>query len=979
MTATGPNHYVVVGDSDSWDLARRATGIAVGRTLRDASGALLTGGAAGCILGRLSRMPALGVAYYAEFEALAVGFWYAGLTSAAPVSYTASAVPARSLVSADGGVIFNGGASVQTSLPLIVNGDRIGVRLRNDAGAWKVQFYRNGSSYGTEITLATSHATEMLGGGGAWLFFGTSVVTTAAVLMHTDAADLLFLPPGSQPWGAAARVADAGGYSPALSAFTDATVGAGSTILSGGRVVSQSDDFDMAHTHGQRPAFGFEYVEFAPELLGGSGSLCGLCRPGANLSGTFVGGDAISWGYSSTTGQRWNGGVGVSAGYATWIAGDRPGYIRNLTSGAVWLTLNGMPQGGGSPEAGTLPAWAGLTGDLRPAVSPRAGGRMRVLTSGCEQLYRPSYCEARDSDLLPELHFRGSLGKDSYVERGIWYDVPWGRRGTRGGAVGAVEILNQSGRYNLLPVWGLRDQTCVVYRMWRDGLARLHSGLCDRFVGERGRTLRMQVRGNDAALDKRAPARVVAWGVVPFAPPRIAAGTAAAGPQYDVGPSALIEFSWLSGGVTLSPPPTDNTWARANMDKAFGARRSVQVTQRQCAGDLHCFREVGQVALVNGDLGAWAGDNPTGWAVQENGTTSLVTQVGGGARLLRQVGAPECSIEQTPASWTGPACFIGVRVSSYTSGFLTVRVNGLDTRLDVFEAGYYTVGAYAAAGAIRILQSEGGDCVVDSVTAIAVNSTATWQGCFDYVFRDLAGLPAGAFGTRMSGVTFRTLPMYWSDAQPIVREALESQLIGHSMDYVTDRLGVLQVVGFERPEDNAPGSARHAGHLVRGDLLSRIDSELDMAPALSDRYEYQQNFSVHQESELLSTTPTTRRERITVAARINRMTTSVSVPDFHPAYVAGANGPPVPRYTGDNVDASADYEAQRVRLAYSRLRHHGGVRVRPEVVRHMTPGQFVRITSSIEPGFEAGTDVALVSWRQRLVGEVASVISIWGY
>jgi hypothetical protein len=45
----------------------------------------------------------------------------------------------------------------------------------------------------------------------------------------------------------------------------------------------------------------------------------------------------------------------------------------------------------------------------------------------------------------------------------------------------------------------------------------------------------------------------------------------------------------------------------------------------------------------------------------------------------------------------------------------------------------------------------------------------------------------------------------------------------------------------------------------------------------------------------------------------------------------------------------------------------------------MTPGQFVRITSSIEPGFEAGTDVALVSWRQRLVGEVASVISIWGY
>ncbi len=103
----------------------------------------------------------------------------------------------------------------------------------------------------------------------------------------------------------------------------------------------------------------------------GTNNVVGIGTASANLA-SYPGGDAYSWGYSSSPGI-YHGGAAIGSA-PVFSQGDVIGVALDMDSGNVWFSLNGVWLNGGDPATGYAPSASGITGTIYPMVSGYPNG-----------------------------------------------------------------------------------------------------------------------------------------------------------------------------------------------------------------------------------------------------------------------------------------------------------------------------------------------------------------------------------------------------------------------------------------------------------------------------------------------------------------------------------------------------------------------------------------------------------------------------
>jgi len=975
------NALVVVGDTDHWSASRRSPAMVVDHRLRLASGAV-AGGSFAAVLGTVSRTPAFG-SWYAEIVAVESGggaaSWRCGIAQATTTWALNTTGGERSdvvLVSMGGAITANGG-TVQSGLAAMAPGDVVGVQVYESGGLGYVQFWRNGATYGSAVQIAQV----------PWLLCANVSTTPRTALLRSDADDLSFRPTGSQPWGAAARVAIVGGYSTPTDGLdvvhADVTVHVRRTALCA--VAGRS-------ARGQRtPAGGLRYVEFAIDVVATTTSALAVGVASTSLTlASQVGAAATGWSYRAN-GTRFHAGASNATGFS-YTTGDRPGLIWNASTGHIWLTKNGAVLAG-NPEAGTGAYWTNATGAIVPALTPGDGGRVRVATHAREQQYRPAYCQAWDGgDALPEQHYRGVLRREVEITTGIWFPFPWG--GSRGGSpIGSVDIDNADGRYDAVSDWDLRDQDLSVYELDADGwLTNEARAVCDSVELGGQSTLRVLARGVDALLDRRVEQPIVAAGALACVP---------ATPVEDESLSYNVSASPLN--VSLPFPLSDllvydqglvvASHRRGDADKVRGFVRTVNPAGKQSLRNLLVARRGADYTLTNAGFDAWVGDNPTGWTVVETGPNALITQNGSACRFLRNAGAPEASIRQSLGfnALGGGRIFVDVRVSARVSGSLTARIwtaagVPVTKSLNITGTGRWIGYLPWAAGPnstafIQLQADDTTDLTVDSLEVYRADHAYGLDDLVRYVLEELGGLLASrwawASNSSPSGSLFAG--GVWSDRQPTVRELLGLVLDSVLCSYYTDPEGRLVLSKLDVFDVIAPTPV--SAVLAERDVIGPIQVRDDLAPDLSDAILWSVNHAIHSEAELAGGVGTSERAFLASTGYVRRISDALPLV-YHPFYGHAVGAPPRPTawaQIAGKAAAESDIDSSIVAAlerGYGVRRRFYEATVRASAVRGVRPGAKVNLTHS-RFGLASGNDLMLVRSRRR-PGAPTTTVTLWG-
>ena len=525
-----PNIFIRVGDTDCWDVTDKALDMSADSTLRVARNNSSIAPNYKRIGGRkrwaIADIPASGLYLEGVFIGGTTGRAFFGLTQdgtdmeQAPPNAAAKFVGYRAFHGAGSASITNTGTFSQTTgLPGLSDGDRVGQLITiSDADNLSVSFSVNGTSVGvTETYPHDGNAIRSCAGCGD---------NTVVWQLCADADDQLYRPSNAQPWGAAARVSDLGGYSPAGSKLAETF---GVTLISADQRTAY--DSGTATNDSARASIGRGYVsdddptiwyfEVLCEDLGASGSIvAGIGREAHNLS-SYPGQTVNSWGMIESRRPAHDGVQGgVMTGLGSFAAGSRMMFAFKPATSQIWMGLDGAWGDGGDPEAGTGAQYINVTtalADVFPMLCPNSG-RLRLCTHPWEQLHRPSYATAWDGpDILPEQHHRSRIASDTEITQELWFQ-PWGGSRKSGSPIGAIELHNQDGRYDPLRSWDLRDQQIAIYERIEDGsIEPLARALVDNVKRDGRRKIRVMSRGMDAALDVRIDAPMLLFGSVAVA------------------------------------------------------------------------------------------------------------------------------------------------------------------------------------------------------------------------------------------------------------------------------------------------------------------------------------------------------------------------------------------------------------------------------------------------------------------------------
>lgn len=860
---------------------------------------------------------------------------------------------AGSVGMSSGGFIYHNGAAVQSGLATATVGDVLGLKLYRDGATLKVQFYKNAATFGTSITLTETSYRMM-----AVTYY---VGSEYALSVDGDDPDVrAFLPADAQPWGAAARVADVGGYSPAASLIS--TYGANVGVDAYKRTARDVTGVDFSG-HSARTDLGSRgtallYIEFEHES--GSQPIVGLCGASYSMTAAYVGFSGTdNLGYSGSTGEIIQN-AGVLATYATYTTNDRPGFIVDPATGKVWVAKNGTVQAG-NPEAGTGQVATLTGGQWYPAVTPfRANVRVRVCTHAREQLYRPSYATAWDgADILPEQHYRGSLNSNTEITTGIWFPFPWG--GSKPGSpIGAIEIDAVDGYYDSVITSDIRDQSIALYQGTSPPSA-LARGVVEAVDLQGLDVLRVMARGIDARLDTRVNEPIVTiGGQFGLLPAQI---SDTAGLVYDVAATPYFTFATLyDQGLAITYGGASG-WYYANTDKAFGFRRVANPAGKHAVTDITVGQYNATLTLNNSDFSAWTGDNPDGWTVNETSPSALITQVGSAARFLRNAGAAVASIAQaiTTVTTGGSMTFLRIKVSAYVSGDLQIGIGGGPTRVGINGVGTYYWSSSAASATLLIEAIDSTDLTVDEVEAYHVTFPFSFAQVVPYLLQDLGGFAANEFeieaGTVPDGIA------YYSKDRPTIRTILSSYLKTILWDYYTSELGVLTFVEMAIPENGTSIAS-----LVAGDLIDGLSVEDDLAPVLTDSMLYGINYEKYQESELAGSVTAAQR---LVLMRDGIKSGTPATPALHPFYQHAIGAPSLRTFNSSTVELLT-----RIRDAYSVRRRFYTLSCAAEKVPAVTPGKIITVTMD-RVGLRAGKKLLVVSVTRRVLSATVT-LKLWG-
>jgi hypothetical protein len=598
-------------------------------------------------------------------------------------------------------------------------------------------------------------------------------------------------------------------------------------------------------------ATGFVYFEVLIDVAGIYGGMIGMAARGHASGYSFPGHSAQSWGYYGVSGAKYH--AGGSAAYGATFASDGKvvGVIWKPSTGGLWFSLGGVVQGGGNPENGTGAAYTNVTGDLVPAISPY-GARLRLRTHAHEQVHRPSYCTAWDgADLLPELHFRGTLAEAPRYRRGIsvW---PWERRRSGGSPISALELHNRGGRYDGLALADLRDEPVRGYWQEASALApvRQFYTRADRVELGGADRARVLLRDRSALLDKHLDKAACLFGFV-----RVAGVALTGARDFIVSHHPYTTFTVKDGGNTVT------NWVHLPVTNGAGFRRTVAPTKRTCAYEVRHYRKSALLPLTNSNFAAWTADNPDGWTPTETAPNNIVTQSAGRARFVRANPGSTVKIVGTLTGTPAAVNFLRVVVSSFVSGSVDVTlyaagVAKATANIQCGDGEYWiplqpSGGVGAAPYTLEIAATAGTDLCVDDVefwtATAAINSPySTIIGAAQLLLEDTAGFTSSEWTyDNHFGFAWYSSPVgTWSDARPLLRASLETLLDGVLGDWYTDADDVLHLAQLP-----VPSSGLSRATLTASDILE-LEAEDDTAPALSDFLRTDLNFSQHAESDI---------------------------------------------------------------------------------------------------------------------------------
>lgn len=965
-----PNVLAVVGETDWWSTQHRYIDLTYDSRLRVCAAPLADASNWRSIYSGRGRTLRAGDVLYFEIETRGgSGHHLLGVSENRSVTTTWMANTASQAAACwiNGGNIYRSGAIVQSGLATTwASGNRVGVKVTGTATGASVQFYNMSAPYGAAVALTASTL---------YIGWSTALNSNSAVL-HVDSPDLLYLPAGAQPWGAAARVADLGGYSPDA-----ASIEAGGTNIAIDVFKRTAADISGAHFTGhiarmdrsRNSATGLVYFEALVEVAGTGAAmpLVGMVLPTVSLNTQYTGAVAGSIGYyGGNGGEVYNNGLvsGSHGGYGS-VAGDRVGVLWNPATGRVWFVRNGVVTAG-DPEAGTGAALSSISGDWRPALTPYgAHARLRFCTHAREQLYRPSYAEAWDgADILPEQHYVDRLESSIRYKRSIAF-LPMGR--TRSGApISSIDIKNNDGAYDYLPAVNLRDQAVAIYTI-RSGrptsVARLR---CESVRGESGATVRVLLRDRTSQLDRRAESMALLIGKTWVTPAEVDATTNTG--NRIVGHSPWTEFKVLDGGLQVS------TWNRIP-GAVPGFRRSVGEASKHTAYEAHHFRQTTQTALANANFASWSGGLPTSWTVTKTNAGDTFVQHASGARGATSVGNT-IDVKQSVGTLDSFTYFARVTVANWVKGALEVSLwatlGGVYQKVashavGVLGNGSYWVPLFRPVGTsvpfdLVIRWQSDSDMVVSGVEHWLATTTSNVSTAVRHVLVDLAGFPESAiqspnalFGNTESG--------YFSNERPTLRTVLNEIVDFGNCCYWVDAHDVLQF--RDTPPLGLEGGPAIAKVITEGDVDSISEAD-DLVPALSDRYFWRPNFAPHSRSEIVAGVAADFAADLQAPGREIKYTTFV--PD--PFYAHAVDAPPA-RSLVSQAGFNGTFGLQTVGR-YQRRRKLYTLTGGPLLADGLDPMDAVNLTHS-RFGLAAGRDFYVVEVDQFIGGNESTLV-LWG-
>lgn len=797
--------------------------------------------------------------------------------------------------------------------------------------------------------------------------------------VDVDKDDLLYMPSFCQPWGSSARVADCGGNTPTATKFTASIGASAATFDAYGRVATSAGTSDMiicnnAPNHAGKP--GFVHFEMHLEVAGVYGGMIGLAiRNHVSNIYSFPGHSAQSWGYYGSTGEKYHAAVATAYGSTYNVTGTVVGCIWQPSTGKVWFHENGVIQGGGDPIAGTGAAFTNVTGDIVPCISVY-GARTRIRTHACEQLYRPDYCDAWDGGkLLSEQHYANALAGDTEITSQVYFPFPWGGSKASEAPIGAIILANESGYYDRLPNYNLRNQNVTVNYYLDNYSTNGAVCLIDNAKHDGTRACRIITRDPRAVLDVRLDEMPLVRGIVGRAPVIPVQGVAN---KWDVANTALAAFSGMTdGGFGVS---TYAFYAVATSDPAahkLSFRRTVNPALLQTVTDLQQFKEEARFTGLNFTLNAWTGNTPNSWTKTEVGG-GTITSAGGTAARIQGAGTVGSYAGIHQNGITDPVTgstdfdgtyFIALNITVNTSGNLLVafeEVQGAavsggtaataQTSINGGGTGWYFVKLVAADPSLDFLSiyslRAGGtvDLTVNEVIIIRATAYAPETAILTAAGIRYTTNYDNAGQLRCAGGLTNALLSYWSDDRPTLRQVMD--LEPGFFDVYADEQGLWQKVYLTEPEAVLTTDIAYLGALYVQDYATgNVEVEDELSPALTDRFGYRPNFAPHKETDIAGAIKATTTASYLEAEFLeNKLAypggAATDAKAFDPFYSHGAGANYVKRYdygvanTSPTPGGGKDNDAIRIHRYAGVRRRFYTVEVPLEVVlaKRIRPG-----------------------------------------
>jgi hypothetical protein len=160
----------------------------------------------------------------------------------------------------------------------------------------------------------------------------------------------------------------------------------------------------------------------------------------------------------------------------------------------------------------------------------------------------------------------------------------------------------------------------------------------------------------------------------------------------------------------------------------------LPITGMRLATTVEEGAALGDELIVNGDFSAWTGDDPTNWIVEENGTTTNITEVSGGARIISVDGT---NVYMYANSTTN---FLTIGKKYLYEVVIDVASGGLKTDVQ-YPTLIYDSGSGTYTGTFTATTEKFNICRHSGVTDVTVSSVSIREVIPTWLPTDLSGDP----------------------------------------------------------------------------------------------------------------------------------------------------------------------------------------------------------------------------------------------